>query len=79
MSTKTGQAGNRKRPQKYQNAFAWKAGGHKSATDPKTKLLQSLTVTNCCTHCTGVIEWKIKWVELPFKVSYNLLGFFKYW
>lgn len=61
MSTKPGQSGNRKRPQKYQNAFAWKAGGHKSATDPKTKLLQSLTVTNCCTHCTGVIEWKIKY------------------
>ena len=59
MSTKTGQSGNRKRPQKHQNNTAWKADKHKS--DPKTKFLQSLTVTNCCAHCTGVIEWKIKY------------------
>jgi len=59
MSTKTGQSGNRKRSQKYQNGFAYKANAHKSPTDPKTKLLHSMIVTNCCTNCTGVIEWKI--------------------
>ena len=61
MSTKTGQSGNRKRAQKHQNSTVWKADKHKS--DPKTKLVQSLTVVNCCEHCTGVIEWKIKYVH----------------
>ena len=50
---------NRKGPQKHQNTTAWKFDLHKS--DPKTKLLQNLRVTNCCSHCTGVIEWKIKY------------------
>jgi len=59
MSNKSGTSGARKRPQKHQNSFAWKADKHKS--DPKTKLVQSLTVINCCQHCTGVIEWKIKY------------------
>ena len=58
MSSQIGNS--RKRgPQKHQNSTAWKADKHKS--DPKTKLVQSLTVTNCCQHCTGVIEWKIKY------------------
>jgi len=61
MSTKTGQSGNRKKSQKYQNAFAWKANAHKSPTDPKTILLLSKRVSNCCSHCTGVIEWKIQY------------------
>ena len=52
-------AGGRKRPQKHQNKTAWKADKFKS--DPKTKLVQNLTVVNCCQHCTGVIEWKIKY------------------
>ena len=51
-------SGGRKRPQKHQNTTAWKADKFKS--DPKTKLVQSLIVVNCCPHCTGVIEWKIK-------------------
>jgi len=59
MSTKSGQSGNRKRPQKHQNNTAWKVDKHK--TDPKTKFLVNLTVTNCCAHCTGVIEWRIKY------------------
>lgn len=58
MSTKAGESGNRKRPQKHQNKTVWKADKNKS--DPKTKLVQSLTVTNCCQRCTEVIEWKIK-------------------
>ena len=58
MSTKTGQSGSRKRPQKHQNSFAWNPEKNKS--DSKTKQVQSLTVINCCQHCTGVIEWKIK-------------------
>ena len=52
-------SGGRKRPQKHQNTTAWKADKFKS--DPKTKLVQSLIVVNCCQHCTGVIEWKIKY------------------
>lgn len=51
-------SGGRKRPQKHQNTTAWKADKFKS--DPKTKQVQSLTIVNCCPHCTGVIEWKIK-------------------
>ena len=58
MSTKTGQSGNRKKPQKHQNSTVWNPVKHRS--DPKAKLVQSLTVINCCQHCTGVIEWKIK-------------------
>jgi len=58
MSTKAGQ-NHRTRPQKHQNNTVWKVDLHKS--DPKTKLLQSLTVINCCQHCTGVLEWKIKY------------------
>ena len=50
----------RKRPQKHQNTTAWKADKYKS--NPKTKLVQSLTIVNCCPHCTGVLEWKIKYV-----------------
>lgn len=57
MSTQSGNY--RKKPQKHQNTTAWKADKHKS--DPKTKLIQSLTITNCCQHCTGVLEWKIKY------------------
>ena len=58
MSTKRGESGNRKKPPKHQNSFAWKSDKHKS--DPKNKLVQSLTIINCCQRCTEVIEWKIK-------------------
>ncbi len=63
MSTKNS---SRKRPQKHQNTKVWKADKHKS--DPKTKLVQNLTVCNCCPRCTEVIEWKIKYAK-SFSIS----------
>lgn len=57
MSTKTGQD-KRKRPTKHQNTHVWKFD--KNKTDPKTKVLQNLQITNCCQRCTDVIQWKIK-------------------
>lgn len=57
MSSK--QPNTRKRPQKHQNTTAWNAAD-KWKTDPKTKLVQKIVVTNCCPKCTSVIEWKIK-------------------
>ena len=57
MSTRSGQT-KRQRPQKHQNQTEWKA--NKFKTDPTTKLLENVTVTNCCEKCTGVIQWKIK-------------------
>jgi len=58
MSSKTGQA-KRTRPQKHQNQSQWKA--NKFKTDPTTKLLENIVITNCCPKCTGVIEWKVKY------------------
>ena len=58
MSTRAGQT-KRTRPQKHQNQSQWKA--NKFKTDPTTKLLENITVTNCCEKCTGVIEWKVKY------------------
>ena len=58
MSTRAGQT-KRTRPQKHQNQSQWKA--NKFKTDPTTKLLETITVTNCCEKCTGVIEWKVKY------------------
>lgn len=58
MSTRRGE-GNRNRPQKHQNNFAWKFDKFK--TDPKTKVVAEIVVQNCCAKCTGVIEWKIKY------------------
>jgi len=58
MSSKTGQS-KRTRPQKHQNQSQWKA--NKFKTDPLTKLLENITITNCCPKCTDVIEWKVKY------------------
>jgi hypothetical protein len=55
MSSKTT---NRTRAQKHKNKIVWKFD--KDKTDHKTKLLQTIVVTNCCVKCTSVIEWKIK-------------------
>jgi len=59
MSTKRGESGNRKKPPKHQNTTAWNWKRDKS--DSKAKLIQSLTIINCCQRCTEVIEWKIKY------------------
>ena len=58
MSSK--QPNRRTRPQKHQNTTTWKAAQFDKKTDPKTKIIQKIVVTNCCPKCTSVIEWKIK-------------------
>ena len=59
MSTRSGEQ-HRNRSQKHQNLTKWNAY-NKFKTDPKSKIASSVTVTNCCLKCTGVIEWKIKY------------------
>ena len=51
----------RKRPQKHQNKTAWKPNKFgQNKNDTKAKLFGNLVVTNCCTRCTDVIQWKIE-------------------
>ena len=64
MNSSRGQP-TRKRPQKHQNSVAWK--NDKFKTDPTTKLLTKIVITNCCPKCTGVIEWKVKYAIFTLK------------
>ena len=50
----------RKRPQKHQNKTAWKPNKFGQKSDTKAKIYGNLVVTNCCTRCTDVIQWKIE-------------------
>jgi len=59
MSTRSGE-NKRARSQKHQNKTAWNAYD-KFKTDPKSKIASGVTVTNCCSKCTEVIDWKIRY------------------
>ena len=59
------------RPQKHQNTTAFKNNLHD--TSKRTKVINSIEVTCCCSRCTEVIEWKIKYKK------YKLLTVPKKW
>jgi len=58
MSSSKGNT-NRTRAQKYQNRTAFKNNLYDKSDQQKK--LNSLHVSEVCTHCKGVIEWKIKY------------------
>ncbi|CAH0558169.1 unnamed protein product [Brassicogethes aeneus] len=58
MSSQKGNTG-RTRPQKYKNRSAFKNNLHDKST--KTKLINSLHVSDVCVRCKEIIEWKIKY------------------
>nr|ACO13021.1 C9orf85 homolog [Lepeophtheirus salmonis] len=59
MSTARRAGNTRTRPQKHQNEFAWSFAKHK--TDPTTKVIQNVVITNCCRRCTDILNWKISY------------------
>lgn len=58
MSSERGNV-KRTRPQKYQNVRAFRNDLYDNSK--KTKLLNSLEITDVCVHCKGVLEWRIKY------------------
>jgi hypothetical protein len=58
MSTQRGNA-SRTRAQKHKNKTAFKNTLHD--TSRRTKEINEIEVKNCCSRCTEVIEWKIKY------------------
>jgi len=58
MSCQRG-SNNRSRPQKHQNCTSFKNNLHDKSQ--KTKLINSIEVTNVCERCKKIIEWKIKY------------------
>jgi len=51
--------GTRSRPQKHQNQTSFKNNIYDNSQ--KTKLINSIEVTNVCGRCKKIIEWKIKY------------------
>lgn len=58
MSTQKGNL-QRNRAQKYQNRSAFKNNLHD--TSNRTKIINSIQVSNVCQRCKEIIEWKIKY------------------
>ncbi|KAL1420963.1 hypothetical protein MTO96_004330 [Rhipicephalus appendiculatus] len=58
MSTQPGNV-SRSRPQKHQNATAFKNTLHD--TTVQTKKILNLKIENVCARCKDIIEWKIKY------------------
>ena len=59
--TMSSQRGNvkKKKAQKHQNSTSFKNNLHDTST--KTKMINNIQVTQCCSRCTEIIEWKIKY------------------
>ncbi|XP_028136637.1 uncharacterized protein C9orf85 homolog isoform X1 [Diabrotica virgifera virgifera] len=58
MSTQKGNTG-RTRPQKHKNRSAFKNNLHD--TNHRTKMINSIQVSDVCARCKDIIEWKIKY------------------
>ena len=58
MSSQRGNV-KKKKAQKHQNSTAFKNNLHDTST--KTKMINDIQVTQCCSRCTEIIEWKIKY------------------
>ncbi|KAG5866485.1 hypothetical protein JTB14_004008 [Gonioctena quinquepunctata] len=58
MSSQKGNTA-RSRPQKHQNRTAFRNNLHD--TSNRTKLVNSIQVSNVCVRCKDIIEWKIKY------------------
>ncbi len=58
-ATMSTQSAVRHRSQKHSNKTKWDATRFKKSDD-KAKKAQSVVVTNCCSRCTDVIQWKIE-------------------
>nr|XP_022909400.1 uncharacterized protein C9orf85 homolog [Onthophagus taurus] len=58
MSTQKGN-NTRSRPQKHQNKSSFKNSLHD--TSHRTKFINNIQVSDVCTRCKDVIEWKIKY------------------
>lgn len=58
MSFARGDLG-RSRPQKHQNKTVFKNDLHDNST--KIKKLNAMSISEVCTHCSEVIQWKIKY------------------
>lgn len=60
-SSMSSQKGNssRSRPQKHQNRTAFKNNLHD--TSHRTKFINSIQVSDVCSRCKEIIEWKIKY------------------
>merc|ERR1712168_304199 len=51
----------RTRSQKHKNSQAYRNDRHNKS--PATQLMNSIEIVGCCSRCTEVIKWKIKYAK----------------